>query len=71
MAKTNPNNQYLDVLACPECGSYGPFYIDTLSVALVADQRIISVSGQDEWVYDSNCRCAGCDFDGTVKEFSR
>lgn len=67
----NPNNQFLAGLACPECGSFGPFYIDTLAVALICDSGVVSIDGQDDWNYDSNCRCPKCENEGEVKEFYR
>lgn len=67
----NPNKDFLLGMKCPGCGSFGPFYIDTDSVALVCDSGVASTSGADEWNYDSNCRCPKCENEGEVKDFSR
>lgn len=64
------NANALKDLACPDCGSRGPFCIDMGSGITVHDAGA-TVSAEDlYWDFNSYCRCEECDSDGEVKHFT-
>ncbi len=65
----NPNTNCLEGMACPSCGSYGPFTIEALVFLEVSDND--TEQGDDsEWNDDSYCRCHECGEIGTVGTFT-
>ena len=63
------NDNCLEGLRCPACGSEGPFHIECLAVFLVYDSGTEDHSGVD-WSGDSHCDCADCCHHGTVGDFT-
>ena len=66
--KYSTNNNCLDGIRCPKCGSQEPFQIVAMSTFLVYD------SGTDghadvEWNDDSPIRCKKCDCTGQIRDF--
>jgi len=67
---TNPNENNLVGFQCPECQSYGPFWIEITTTVLMDDEDgTIDEEGHQGWEDDSDCRCDKCEHDGTVKDF--
>lgn len=62
------NGNCLGGMACPECGSEGPFEIVSNVWAVVCDDGVQSVS-QAEWEDDAACRCTACSHGADVKAF--
>lgn len=65
---TNPNDNCLAGLRCPECGSYGPFNIRATALFKVADDGT-EVIGAVEWDDASFCECP-CGFGDDVGAFT-
>ncbi len=63
------NENCLEGMRCPACGSEGPFYIECLAVFLVYDSGTDDYSGMD-WAEDSHCNCDGCCHHATVADFT-
>lgn len=78
MAKTkqepaeNPNENCLEGMRCPECGSFGPFKIlaSKSGMVEVSDDGTDDIQGNTEWDDDSTCECCECDHLSTVRKFS-
>jgi hypothetical protein len=61
------NEDCLDGMRCPSCGSYEPFYIDVQTTFTMFDDG--GSEYQDlHWDDDSYCACS-CGKEGTVKDF--
>lgn len=67
----NPNVNCLEGMACPSCGSFGPFKIEVTQSgeARVSDDGTDFIEGNVEWDQDSACSCTNCDFSGVVADF--
>lgn len=65
-----PNTNCLEGLACPKCGSEGPFYIMAMALFMVYDSGTEDYQDVD-WDDESYCRCHGCGFAGTVLNFDK
>lgn len=63
------NNNILEGMACPECGSEGPFAIQGSTSAMVSDNGI-EPYGDFEYEGENFCSCQQCDFDGRVNDFT-
>jgi hypothetical protein len=62
------NTNCLAGMACPECGSEGPFMIAVTGSALVFDDGFTDIKGGD-WSDDSSCQCNKCLHSATVSQF--
>jgi hypothetical protein len=63
------NTNILEGIACPQCGSEGPFKIHAESFFTVYDDG--TEDHEDvEWYEDSSCQCGECDHEGTVKDYT-
>jgi len=62
------NQNWLEGMRCPQCGSLEPFTICSEMFALVKDSGIY-----EEWAYEwaptSFCRCEKCNFTGIAADF--
>jgi hypothetical protein len=58
-------------MACPNCGSEGPFGIAATKMFLVTDEGTEDVGGDTEWENNSACECKDCGHSGTVLEFEQ
>lgn len=65
----NPNENCLEGMQCPSCGSFGPFNIEMTVVCMVYDNGTEHPEGDSEWNDESHCLCTQCDHEGAVKEF--
>jgi Zn ribbon nucleic-acid-binding protein len=63
------NTNILEGMACPQCGSEGPFKIWAESSFTVYDDGTDD-HGDVEWRDDSSCECGECDHSGTVKDYT-
>lgn len=67
------NKNCLEGMACPECGSEGPFQIVATALMEVHDDGVegpASSFGQGyQWTSGSFCRCAACEHEATVGDF--
>jgi hypothetical protein len=69
----NPNENCLDGMACPKCGSYGPFKIMATQSGMVTvsdDGTDDDMDGGVEWEDGSRCECIDCGHEATVGAFS-
>lgn len=64
----NPNTNCLKGMACPKCGSFGPFAIDCASLFDVSDEGT-DLARDVRWDGESVTICQDCDFTGKVKDF--
>jgi DNA-directed RNA polymerase subunit RPC12/RpoP len=64
------NDNCLQDMACPECGSRAMFRITSTIVAEVCDSGTDRDESDCEWDGKSDCRCGECDHSGTVDEFT-
>lgn len=62
------NENCLAGMACPECGSLGPFHISVLAVFEVHDSGTDSFSDVG-WDKESFCKCVLCGFAADVQTF--
>lgn len=62
------NENCLCDMACPKCGSLGPYKIWAKAEFLVHDDGTESYSNV-EWQLDDPCECVSCRHFGKVKEF--
>jgi hypothetical protein len=62
------NENCLEGMACPHCGSEGPFEIAGKSWFKVYDDGTDEFSDV-EWDEDSACVCCSCNQQGLVKDF--
>lgn len=68
----SPNTNCLAGLRCPECGSYGPFWINVTIHAevLMCDDGTEDTKTQNtDWDDESDFRCSECRHTGTGKDF--
>jgi len=63
-----PNENCLEGMRCPKCGSYGPFDIYANCTFRVDDYGA-EQSGDVAWDDDSRCWCYDCQHGGDVKGF--
>ena len=63
------NRNCLVGLACPQCGSEGPFGIVARVAVVVFDSGTDGLAGDVEWGQDSVISCRDCCFEATVKDF--
>jgi DNA-directed RNA polymerase subunit RPC12/RpoP len=71
--KTRPNTNCLVGFRCPECGSYGNFWIDAMILArvLMSDNGTVEQDVQStDWDDDSAVECLTCGHSATVSEFT-
>ena len=59
----------LEGLACPNCGSEGPFRIVIECVAIVSDEGIEDYA-EAEWNDGSQILCMDCPHLGAIREFT-
>ncbi len=66
------NNNCLDGLRCPNCGSDEPFRIQVTQTVLMYDQgsEDDDMGGHMEWDESSYCECHECNDGATVKDFT-
>lgn len=68
-----PNQNCLEGMACPECGSEGPLQISATVLVEVHDDGVEGLprgGGEGyQWASDSYCRCPQCEHEGTVGDF--
>lgn len=65
------NENCLMGMRCPKCGYNEMFAIEiTSSWATVTDDGA-EIEGAIEWGEDCGCRCGACDYEATVKDFTR
>jgi hypothetical protein len=71
------NQNCLEGMLCPACGSYEPFEVAVRTQAIVfddgtdhTDQFGLMRGGDTEWDDDSSCRCCECNHEGTVGTFT-
>lgn len=66
----NPNENCLEGMKCPKCGSFGPFNILVTQTGWtsVSDDGTDYIDGDTEWDNASPCEC-GCGHSATVAEF--
>lgn len=62
------NENCLQGMECPECGSLGEFLIHAECVASVDDDGVEAATDY-EWDYEARCTCLSCRFRGIVKDF--
>ena len=62
------NSNFLMGMACPECGSEGPFRIAIEAMAVTNDDEYIRFDGV-EWDEQSYISCEACKYDGSVRDF--
>lgn len=63
------NENCLEEISCPKCGSTGPFHINGVANFLVSDDGSSEFTDLD-WDGDSFIGCPGCNHSGTVKDFA-
>jgi len=66
------NTNCLVGFRCPECGSYGPFWIDAVIHArvLLSDAGTVEEDpSSTEWEDSAECSCQECDHSATVQDF--
>jgi hypothetical protein len=63
------NENCLEDMACPNCGSRGRFAIAVKTTAIFEDIGS-EVEGDIEYEDDSKCSCRECEHDGTIEEFT-
>jgi hypothetical protein len=66
------NTNCLEGKRCPQCGSYGPFYIYCTIYAdvLMCDEGTIEEYDRETtWEKDSPTRCQECGYSGEMKDF--
>lgn len=64
------NSNCLEGMACPICGSEGPFEIAIDTVYLVDDEGTQEQLGDSTWDNDSYCGCRECSHSAKVSDFS-
>ncbi len=67
----NPNNNCLEGMACPKCGSFGPFLIEVQKVVVMHDDGWFETADTDQELWGDVAICADheCEHVGTVEEF--
>lgn len=64
------NKNCLEGIACPSCGSEGPFDIGVTTVTKVSDDGCSEICGDVEWKPESYCRCHDCGEAANVAAFT-
>lgn len=65
------NENYLEGLRCPRCGSWGPFTIETVTLMEWSDDGSEPCSDYESyWSDESPCYCKNCNKEGTIEKFS-
>lgn len=66
-----PNNNCLEGIRCPQCGSEEPFRIVVTTTVLMWDDGTDydKMGGETEWDEESYCECHACGKYGRVKDF--
>ncbi len=62
------NENCLEGIQCPKCGSTGPFWIAASAMALVYDDGVEEYQDM-EWDKNSTIKCARCDEIGELADF--
>ena len=62
------NSNCLEGMACPKCGSEGPFKITVVASALICDEGVLETTNHD-WEDMDYCGCDECHHHGTVGDF--
>jgi len=65
---TESNENCLDGMRCPGCGSLGPYMIRVTCMATVSDDGTDDFEGV-EWEDDAPCTCNQCGHRAKVKDF--
>ncbi len=63
------NNNCLEGIKCPICGSEGPFIIEVMTQVMMYDDGSDDYTSDIHWDGDSYMRCYRCDEDGPAKHF--
>ena len=64
------NDNCLEGMKCPKCGSEGPFRIwVSVEVMMHDDGSTDSPNGDQVWDNDSSCTCDECERRGEVRDF--
>ena len=63
------NTNCLEGMACPQCGSLGPFTIEIKTTVVMHDDGSELGRGHEQWDGDSYCGCRECDTHGVVSDF--
>jgi hypothetical protein len=63
------NDNVLEGMKCPLCGSQGPFMIESTTTAKVYDSGVEDTYDMN-WGPESACSCCECDHDATVEDFT-
>jgi hypothetical protein len=66
-----PNTNCLENIACPKCGSDGPFFIEVRKQVLMHDDGSEECDSDEHWDSESYCRCFECDHEGEVTDFTK
>jgi hypothetical protein len=66
----NPNTNCLKGLACPKCGSFGPFSIDCQAYFDVSDDGTDNARDV-RWNKKSQTVCQACDFTAKLEAFDQ
>ena len=64
------NSNCLEGMACPSCGSEGPFKLEVTCVATVHDDGTDEFS-DIEWVSGGYAMCLNCEFEGSNDDFQK
>lgn len=65
-----PNTNCLEGFKCPACGAEDEFRITISQTAIVNDDGVEDVVGDNEWESNSACQCGACDHEGKVWQFN-
>lgn len=63
------NNNCLEGIKCPHCGSEGPFVIEVQTQVLLYDNGSEDYNSDHHWDDNSYMRCFECDAEGTTEYF--
>ena len=70
MTEPKPQNENcLEGIACPQCGSLGPFVITGVANFIVSDDGSSDFTAMD-WTPRSSIKCQSCCHFGSVEEFT-
>ena len=64
------NNNCLEGIKCPKCGSEGPFIVEVRVQVLMHDEGSEDCNSDNHWDGNSYMRCYMCDADGLAKDFN-
>jgi hypothetical protein len=62
------NENCLDGMRCPQCGSLGPLRISVKTILMFEDDGT-DICGDNEYDDDSHCSCENCGWWGTTADF--